>query len=65
LPRHWQLEPSRPCANSPASPSSPRPSAICGRAGPHWCVARCAVGCSSRYPRQPCRASSSRFVGRE
>jgi Transposase IS66 family len=35
----WQLGPNRPCASSPASPNSPLLSAICGRAGPRWCVA--------------------------
>jgi transposase len=33
LPRHWPLGPRARCASSPASPSSPRPSATCGRAG--------------------------------
>jgi hypothetical protein len=39
LPRHWLLGPSRPCPNSRANPSSPKPSAICGRAGPRRCAA--------------------------
>jgi hypothetical protein len=39
LPKHWPLGPTPPCASSRASPSSPRPSAICGRAGPRWCAA--------------------------
>jgi hypothetical protein len=44
LPRHWPLGLSRPCTNSPENPSSPRPSAICGRAGPRWCVASTTAG---------------------
>jgi len=33
-PRLWRLGRTRPCASSPANPSLPAPSAICGRAGP-------------------------------
>jgi hypothetical protein len=39
LPRHWLLGPTTRCDSSPASLSSPKPSAICGRAGPRWCAA--------------------------
>ena len=39
LPRHWPPGPTTRCASSPANPSSPLPSAICGRAGRRWCAA--------------------------
>jgi hypothetical protein len=39
LPRHWPLGPTTRCASSPANPSSPLLSAICGRAGRRWCAA--------------------------
>jgi Transposase IS66 family len=44
LPRHWPLGPRAPCASSRANPSSPRPSAICGRAGPRWCAVSTTAG---------------------
>jgi hypothetical protein len=59
LPRHWRLGPSRPCANSPASPNSPKPSATCGRAGLHWCAASTMAAWHSTTipPSVPCVAS--------
>ena len=39
LPRRWPLGSTTPCASSLANLSSPRPSAICERAGPRWCAA--------------------------
>src|SRR5712671_2535143 len=42
-----------------ASPSSPRPSAICGRAGPRWCVASTTAAWRSTTipPNAPCAVS--------
>ena len=59
LPRHWPLGPRAPCASSRANPSSPRPSAICGRAGPRWCAASTTAGWRSTTipPSVPCAAS--------
>ena len=59
LPRRWLLGPSRPCAGSRASPSLPRPSATCGRAGLHWCAASTTAASRSTTipPSAPCAAS--------
>src|SRR5438105_2348634 len=59
LPRHWPLGPTAPCASSRANPSSPRPSAICGRAGPRWCAVSATAGWRSTTipPSAPCAVS--------
>ena len=59
LPRHWPLGPTAPCASSRANPSSPRPSAICGRAGPRWCAVSTTAGWRSTTipPSAPCAVS--------
>ena len=59
LPRHWPLGPTAPCASSRANPSSPRPSAICGRAGPRWCAASTTAAWRSTTipPSAPCAVS--------
>src|SRR5690348_11878769 len=44
LPRHWPCGQIAPCASSRANPSSPRLSAICEPAGPHWCAVSTTAG---------------------
>jgi Transposase IS66 family len=58
LPRRWLLGPTRLCASSRANPSSPRPSAICGRAGLPSVVALMTAGWRSTTipPNGPCVA---------
>ena len=48
-----------PCASSLANPSSPRPSATCGRAGLRWCAASTTAASPSTTtpPSAPCAAS--------
>ena len=59
LPRHWPLGLTTPCANSRANPSSPKPSAICGRAGPRWCaVSMTAIWLSTTIPPSAACAAS-------
>ena len=59
LPKPCRPGPKARCASSRANPNSPRPSAICGRAGLHWCAASTMAAWHSTTipPSVPCAAS--------
>jgi hypothetical protein len=61
-PRHWRRGPKRPCPSCRANPSSPRPSATCGRAGRHWPAALTTATSASTTIRPSASPSAARIT---